>query len=63
MPGLYACYYKQASSPGPFPGPKKPGWSVPGSSGQNSTGLNDIWSSRPAKYMTMEYIQALLKGI
>ena len=61
MPGLYACITRRHPALDPFRALSNQDGSVPGSSGQNSTGLNDIWSNRPAKYMTMEYIQACLK--
>ena len=61
MPGLYACIIRRHPALDPFRALRNQDGSVPGSSGQNSTGLNDIWSNRPAKYMTMEYIQACLK--
>ena len=61
MPGLYACIIRRHPALDPFRALRNQDGSVPGSSGQNSTGLNDIWSNRPAKYMTIEYIQACLK--
>ena len=61
MPGLYACIISRHPALDPFRALRNQDGSLPGSSGQNSSRLNDIWSSRPAKYMTMEYIQVCLK--
>ena len=61
MPGLYACIINRHPAVDPFRALRSQDGSSPGSSGANSSRLNDIWSSRPARYMTMEYIQACLK--
>ena len=61
MPGLYACIINRHPALDPFRALRSQDGSLPGSSGANSSRLNDIWSSRPAKYMTMEYIQVCLK--
>ena len=61
MPGLYACIINRHPALDPFRALRSQDGSLPGSSGANSSRLNDIWSGRPARYMTMEYIQACLK--
>ena len=61
MPGLYACIISRHPALDPFRALRNQDGSLPGSSGLSSSRPIDIWSSRPAKYMTMEYIQACLK--